>query len=62
MDRDVPIAASTADKYGVDLEEFKMKSGRKPKKWKEAVKIPSGDSRMHMDTLSNPLPVPFFVN
>ena len=39
VDRAVPIAASTADKYGVDLEEFKMKSGKKPKKWKEAVKI-----------------------
>ena len=39
VDRAVPIVASSADKYGVDLEEFKMKSGRKPKKWKETVKI-----------------------
>ena len=31
FDRAVPISASTADKYGVDLEVFKMKSGKKPK-------------------------------
>ena len=31
VDRAVPISASTADKYGVDLEVFKMKSGKKPK-------------------------------
>ena len=28
-DRQVPIAASTTDKYGIDLEESKMKTGKK---------------------------------
>ena len=28
-DRQVPIAASTTDKYGIDLEEFKLKTGKK---------------------------------
>ena len=33
-DRQVPIVASTVDKYGIDLEEFKGKTGTKPKKLK----------------------------
>ena len=32
----VPIRASNADKYGIDLELFKMKTGRKPPEWKKA--------------------------
>ena len=39
QDRQVPISASTTDKYGIDLEEFKMKTGKKPKRWKTAVKV-----------------------
>ena len=35
----VPVQASSADKYGVDLNEFKMLSGKKPRKWKKAVRI-----------------------
>ena len=35
-DRHVPVAASTADKYGVDLDVFRMKTGRKPKGWARA--------------------------
>ena len=31
--------ASTADKYGVDLEEFKMKSSRKPRDFKKFLRI-----------------------
>ena len=34
-----PPQASAADKYGIDLSEFKMKSGRKPKGWKKAMRI-----------------------
>ena len=31
--------AGTADKYGVDLEEFKMKSSRKPRDFKKCLRI-----------------------
>ena len=34
-----PPQASAADKYGIDLSEFKMKSGRKPRGWKKAMRI-----------------------
>ena len=29
----IPLRSNTADKYGVDLEEFKMKTGKKPLHW-----------------------------
>ena len=35
----VPVQASSRDKYGVDLDEFKMLSGKKPREWKKAVRI-----------------------
>ena len=35
----VPLCARSADKYGLDLDEFKMKSGRKGKDFKECVKV-----------------------
>ena len=34
----MPVAASTTDKYGVDLNVFRMKTGRKPKGWAAACK------------------------
>ena len=37
--RDVPLKQGSVDKYGIDLEEFKMKTGKKPRDWKKAVKI-----------------------
>ena len=36
---EIPISQPSADKYGIDLEEFKMKTGRKPRLWKKAVRI-----------------------
>ena len=38
-DRQNPVVGGTTDKYGIDLEEFKMKTGRKPKGWKTVVNI-----------------------
>ena len=38
-DPDVPVKAGRVDKYGLDLDEFKLNIGRKPRTWKEAVKI-----------------------
>ena len=35
----VPAQAPSRDKYGVDLNEFKMLSGKKPRDWKKAVRI-----------------------
>ena len=35
----VPLCPRSGDKYGLDLDEFKMKSGRKPREWKQCVKI-----------------------
>ena len=37
--REIPISEGSADRYGIDLEEFKMKTGRKPRGWKKAVRI-----------------------
>ena len=37
-DRQIPVVANTTDRYGIDLEEFKMKIGRKPKGWKTGVR------------------------
>ena len=37
--REIPISHSGADRYGIDLEEFKMKTGKKPREWKKAVRI-----------------------
>ena len=36
--REIPISQPNTDKYGIDLEEFKMKTGRKPRFWKKAVR------------------------
>ena len=33
-EREVPVKPGTADKYGIDLDEFKMKTGKKPRDWK----------------------------
>ena len=35
----VPLCHRSSDKYGLDLEEFKMKSGKRPRDWKQCVKI-----------------------
>ena len=35
----VPLCLRSADKYGLDLDEFKMKTGRKGKDFKECVKV-----------------------
>ena len=48
-DRAVPVKAGSIDKYGVDLNEFKLKVGKKPRTWKEAVKIASC---IHIDEMS----------
>ena len=48
QDRDVPIKPSTADKYGIDLEEFKMKTGRKPREWKKALRIATWHHNRHV--------------
>ena len=48
QDRDVPIKPSTADKYGIDLEEFKMKTGRKPREWKKALRIATWLQNRHI--------------
>ena len=35
-----PVPAQPSrDKYGVDLNEFKMLSGKKPREWRKAVRI-----------------------
>ena len=34
----MPVAASTTDKYGADLNAFRMKTGRKPNGWAAARK------------------------
>ena len=34
-----PIQSASADKYGIDLNEFKMKSGRKPREFRKCVRI-----------------------
>ena len=35
----VPLRPRSGDKYGLDLDEFKMKTGRKTREWKQCVKI-----------------------
>ena len=47
-DRHVPVAASTADKYGIDINVFRMKTGRKPKGWTVACKTAA---RIHIDEM-----------
>ena len=47
-DGDVPIKPSTADKYGIDLEEFKMKTGRKPRERKKALRIATWHHNRHV--------------
>ena len=47
-DRVVAVKAGSVDKYGVDLDEFKLKVGKKPRTWKEAVKIASW---IHIDEM-----------
>ena len=32
----IPLSTNTADKYGVDLEEFKLKTGKKPLHWQSS--------------------------
>ena len=33
QDRATPIIVGSVDKYGIDLEDFKMKTGKKPLRW-----------------------------
>ena len=47
-DRAVTVKAGRADKYGIDLNVFKMKGGRKPRTWKQAVRIASW---VHIDEM-----------
>lgn len=34
-----PIQSASTDKYGIDLTEFKMKSGRKPREFRKCARI-----------------------
>ena len=46
--RNVEVVPGQADKYRVNLDEFKLKTGRLPHKWKEAVRIASW---IHIDEM-----------
>ena len=35
----VPTRASAADKYGINLDEFRMKANRRPRDFKKAMRI-----------------------
>ena len=49
-DREVPVSAGAVkDKYNLDLEVYKMKTGKRPKQWKECCKIASW---VHIDASS----------
>ncbi len=49
-DRDVPVSAGAVkDKHNLDLEVYKMKTGKLPKQWKECCKIASW---VHIDASS----------
>ena len=49
-DREVPVSAGVVkDKYNLDLEVYKMKTGKRPKQWKECCKIASW---VHVDASS----------
>ena len=49
-DREVPVSASAVkDRYNLDLEVYKMKTGKRPKQWKECCKIASW---VHIDASS----------
>ena len=49
-DREVPVSAGAVkDKYNLDLEVYKMKTGKRPKQWKECCKIASW---VHIDAAS----------
>ena len=49
-DRKAPVSAGAVkDKYNLDLEVYKMKSGKRPKQWKECCKIASW---VHIDASS----------
>ena len=39
-----PVQAGTGDKYGLDLNEFKMKTGRKPREFKKCVRFAEWNS------------------
>ena len=45
---EVQVKPGAADKYGIDLEEFKMKTGRKPPGWKRALKVATWLRKRHM--------------
>ena len=47
-DRAVPVATCRKDKYGINFDEFKLKTGRKPRTWKKAVQIASW---IHIDEM-----------
>ena len=47
-DRAVAVTPGQADEYGVKLDEFKLKKGKKPRTWKAAVKIASW---IHIDEM-----------
>ena len=49
-EREVPVrAGAVKDKYNLDLEVYKMKTGKRPKQWKECCKIASW---VHIDASS----------
>ena len=49
-DRNVPVSAGAVkDKYNLDLEVYMMKTGKRPKQWKECCKIASW---VHIDASS----------
>ena len=49
-DREVPVSAGAVkDRYNLDLEVYKMKTGKRPKQWKECCKIASW---VHIDASS----------
>ena len=49
-DREVPVSAGAVkDKYNLDLEVYMMKTGKRPKQWKECCKIASW---VHIDASS----------
>ena len=49
-DREVPVSAGAVkDKYNLDLEVYMMKTGKRPRQWKECCKIASW---VHIDAAS----------
>ena len=47
-----PVQAGTGDKYGLDLNEFKMKTGRKPREFKKCVRFAEWNSEGRLNLVS----------